>query len=87
MLLGLALWESLHGDPVRASQLLATVATGQLNDQTAYRIYRRCREHIRAASLPSQTIKAARTSGANTTIRSTLVDEFRQIERFAAGLT
>ena len=75
-LLGIALWEALHGDAVRASRLLATSATTQLNDQGSYEVYRRCRDLIVASDLPTDDVARARLDGQRSTVEMALEEEF-----------
>jgi hypothetical protein len=79
-LLGIALWEALHGDAVRASRLLATSATTQLNDQGSYEVYRRCRDLIVAADLPTDYVARARLDGQRSTVETALEEEFERLE-------
>lgn len=77
--LGIALWEALHGDALRASRLLATSATTQLNDQGSYETYRRCRNLIVAANLPADDVAAARLDGQHSTVEIALEEEFERL--------
>ena len=74
VLLGMAMREAFMGSPETAAALLSTTATGLLIDQGSYAWYRRCRDRIRAAGLPTAVINAARHGGRLKTVEQAIAE-------------
>ncbi|MDX1450433.1 MAG: hypothetical protein R3246_15395, partial [Acidimicrobiia bacterium] len=76
VLIGFAAWETFHGDPIRGSELLATIRAGRMEFPETFIKYWDLRNRLIELDLDPDSVRQARARGAATPIDEAIRQEY-----------